>query len=100
MSVGDVIAHLFYLQDLLSIKDIARVFWTPCLEIQFYLFFGVAIVLFQQSSVSGRPFGNRKREAPLIEGSAGRARAEVNGILVHGAVLSNQGAVDSSAESA
>jgi peptidoglycan/LPS O-acetylase OafA/YrhL len=56
-SVGAVIAHLFYLQDFLGIKDIVGVFWTLCLEIQFYLFFGAAILRFQKSSVSGSTIG-------------------------------------------
>ena len=56
-SLGAVIAHLFYLQDFLGIKDIVGVFWTLCMEIQFYLFFGIVILLFQKSSVSGRTIG-------------------------------------------
>jgi peptidoglycan/LPS O-acetylase OafA/YrhL len=56
-SVGDVIAHLFYLQGFLGIKEIVGIFWTLCQEIQFYLFFGVVILLFQKSSVSGRTIG-------------------------------------------
>lgn len=55
--VGAVIAHLFYLQDFLGIKDIVGVFWTLCLEIQFYLFFGAVILRFQKSSVSGPTIG-------------------------------------------
>jgi peptidoglycan/LPS O-acetylase OafA/YrhL len=55
--VGAVIAHLFYLQDFLGIKDIVGVFWTLCMEVQFYLFFGVIILRFQKSSVSGRTIG-------------------------------------------
>ncbi len=56
-SVGAVVAHLFYLQDFLGIKNIAGVFWTLCLEIQFYLFFGAVILLFQRLSISGRSIG-------------------------------------------
>ncbi len=33
------IAHLFYVQDILGYKQINAVFWTLCLEIQFYLIF-------------------------------------------------------------
>jgi peptidoglycan/LPS O-acetylase OafA/YrhL len=32
-----IVAHLFYVQDLLGYKDINTVFWTLCVEIQFYL---------------------------------------------------------------
>ncbi len=56
-SLGEIVAHLFYLQDFLGIKDIVGVFWTLCMEVQFYLFFGAAILLFQRSSISGRTFG-------------------------------------------
>ncbi|HEY3731136.1 MAG TPA: acyltransferase [Steroidobacteraceae bacterium] len=56
-SVGDVVAHVFYLQDFLGIKDIVGVFWTLCLEIQFYLFFGAVVLLFDRSALSGRAFG-------------------------------------------
>jgi peptidoglycan/LPS O-acetylase OafA/YrhL len=56
-SLGDVIAHLFYLQGFLGIKEIVGVFWTLCQEIQFYLFFGVVILLFHKRSASGRTIG-------------------------------------------
>jgi peptidoglycan/LPS O-acetylase OafA/YrhL len=56
-SVGDVIAHLFYLQGFLGIKEIVGIFWTLCQEIQFYLFFGVVILLFDKASASGRTIG-------------------------------------------
>jgi peptidoglycan/LPS O-acetylase OafA/YrhL len=56
-SATDVIAHVFYLQDFLGIKQIVGVFWTLCLEVQFYLFFGVAMLLLAKSTLSGRAFG-------------------------------------------
>ncbi|MBK7665072.1 MAG: acyltransferase [Sterolibacteriaceae bacterium] len=34
----DVVAHLVYLQDILGIAPISDVYWTLCLEVQFYLF--------------------------------------------------------------
>jgi peptidoglycan/LPS O-acetylase OafA/YrhL len=37
--VTDVIAHVFYAQDILQLTPISAVFWTLCLEIQLYLFF-------------------------------------------------------------
>lgn len=37
-TVGSVISHLFYLQDLRELPVISSVYWTLCLEIQFYLF--------------------------------------------------------------
>lgn len=34
-----LLAHVFYLQDLLGYGDIVEVFWTLCMEVQFYLTF-------------------------------------------------------------
>ncbi|WP_167402104.1 acyltransferase family protein [Komagataeibacter swingsii] len=42
-SAGQIIAHVFYLQDLLHFQPISAVFWTLCLEIQFYLIYAVII---------------------------------------------------------
>jgi peptidoglycan/LPS O-acetylase OafA/YrhL len=56
-SVSDVIIHLFYLQDFLHRKSIVGIFWTLCFEIQFYLFFGVLVLLKVRSDISGRLFG-------------------------------------------
>jgi peptidoglycan/LPS O-acetylase OafA/YrhL len=53
---GDVLAHLFYLQDFLGLKAIAGIFWTLCLEIQFYLFFGAVVLLKDRTPISGRGF--------------------------------------------
>jgi hypothetical protein len=36
-STSTVVAHLFYLQDLLGIQALSSVYWTLCLEVQFYL---------------------------------------------------------------
>ena len=36
---GQLLAHLFYLQDLLGYEPIGSIYWTLCLEIQFYLVF-------------------------------------------------------------
>jgi peptidoglycan/LPS O-acetylase OafA/YrhL len=35
------LSHLFYLEGLLNLNNINVVYWTICIEIQFYLFFGV-----------------------------------------------------------
>jgi hypothetical protein len=37
VTVPQVAAHMFYLQDILSFKPILPVFWTLCYEVQFYL---------------------------------------------------------------
>ena len=36
-SAAQIVAHLFYLQDILGFGDISAVFWTLCIELQFYL---------------------------------------------------------------
>jgi peptidoglycan/LPS O-acetylase OafA/YrhL len=36
-SIDVIVAHAFYLQNILGMDDIVPVFWTLCLEIQFYL---------------------------------------------------------------
>jgi peptidoglycan/LPS O-acetylase OafA/YrhL len=38
-SVPQVLAHVFYLQDVLQVGQILVVFWTLCFEVQFYLSF-------------------------------------------------------------
>jgi peptidoglycan/LPS O-acetylase OafA/YrhL len=42
-SAGQILAHLFYLQDLLGYQDINPVFWTLCFEIQFYLVYALLL---------------------------------------------------------
>lgn len=36
-SVAQIVAHVFYLQEILGFKEINDVYWTLCFEIQFYL---------------------------------------------------------------
>jgi peptidoglycan/LPS O-acetylase OafA/YrhL len=43
--VGQVVAHIFYLPKLLGIPLINLVYWTLCLEIQFYLVFALLMLL-------------------------------------------------------
>lgn len=51
-SVGNVLAHMFYLQDLLEIEPkISVVYWTLCMEIQLYLFFILSIWAIQKICV-------------------------------------------------
>ena len=47
LSFPRLIAHLFYLQDILKLQHIDEVYWTLCLEVQHYLVFCVLIVLTQ-----------------------------------------------------
>lgn len=44
-SIEQVIAHFFYLQNLLGYGDIVSIFWTLCFEIQFYLFLVTLLVV-------------------------------------------------------
>jgi peptidoglycan/LPS O-acetylase OafA/YrhL len=39
VSLGTIAAHLFYAQGLFSVANFNAVFWTLCVEIQFYLFY-------------------------------------------------------------
>ncbi len=49
-SVGETVAHLFYAQNLLGYGNIVAVYWTLCLEIQFYIFFIVLLALLQYAT--------------------------------------------------
>lgn len=64
-SASQVLAHVFYLQNLLGLGDIVDVFWTLCFEIQFYL--GLVAIL-----VAGQ----------AIERAAGRRWAVAVGCVV------------------
>ncbi|MEM7793147.1 MAG: acyltransferase [Cyanobacteria bacterium P01_C01_bin.118] len=46
-SLSGLFAHLFYLQDIFSIKPISDIYWTLCLEMQFYAVFCVLLGLSQ-----------------------------------------------------
>jgi len=47
-SAVTVLVHLLYLQDILGYGNIVAVYWTLCLEVQFYLLFVVLIGVFQK----------------------------------------------------
>jgi peptidoglycan/LPS O-acetylase OafA/YrhL len=53
-SVAAVIAHLFYLQEILNFKEISPVYWTLCFEVQFYLSLILILWLFQALRFSVR----------------------------------------------
>ncbi|WP_395330921.1 acyltransferase [Novosphingobium sp. BL-8H] len=44
-SVGDVLAHVFYLQEILRIPEINIVYWTLTYEFQFYLVFALILTV-------------------------------------------------------
>lgn len=47
-TVGSTLAHLVYLQDLLGLTPISTVYWSLCLEVQFYLFLVLGLWLMQR----------------------------------------------------
>jgi hypothetical protein len=47
-SIGDMLAHVVYLQDLLGVGQISAVFWTLCFEVQFYMVLVGMLVLTTQ----------------------------------------------------
>jgi peptidoglycan/LPS O-acetylase OafA/YrhL len=53
-STGKVLAHLFYLQDILGLGHFNIVFWTLCLEFQLYFVFAVMMRLLSSPSYEPR----------------------------------------------
>jgi peptidoglycan/LPS O-acetylase OafA/YrhL len=50
-SFSMVLSHMFYLQDILEVSPVISViYWTLCLEVQFYLFFIISVWLSQRLS--------------------------------------------------
>jgi peptidoglycan/LPS O-acetylase OafA/YrhL len=47
LSAQRLLAHLFYLQDIFHFKHINDVYWTLCLEVQFYILFCAMLMLSQ-----------------------------------------------------
>lgn len=47
-SWGQVASHLIYAQDLLGFPNLSAGLWTVCIEIQFYMLFGVGMLLAQR----------------------------------------------------
>jgi peptidoglycan/LPS O-acetylase OafA/YrhL len=46
-SARDVVAHLFYAQNILGYKNVLPIFWTLCYEVQFYMFVVGLMVVWQ-----------------------------------------------------
>jgi peptidoglycan/LPS O-acetylase OafA/YrhL len=51
-SFATIAAHVLYLQDLLALGNINPVFWTLCIEVQFYVFFVMALVCLRRARES------------------------------------------------
>jgi peptidoglycan/LPS O-acetylase OafA/YrhL len=56
-TVPQVLLHLVYLQDLAGAGDIVEVFWTLCMEVQFYLAFALLLGLSQRLAGRDRAHG-------------------------------------------
>lgn len=48
----DIFAHMLFLQDFLGIRNIITVFWTLCIEVQFYIAFALLMWLADQAAGS------------------------------------------------
>jgi peptidoglycan/LPS O-acetylase OafA/YrhL len=66
-SYGALLAHMFYLQDLLQIQPISPIYWTLCVEIQLYLVF----VLLLAIARSFRFGGTDRRSLLIVFAAAG-----------------------------
>jgi peptidoglycan/LPS O-acetylase OafA/YrhL len=67
-SLGQLVAHLFYLQDILGYGNINSVFWTLCFEIQFYLVYAILLAV-GHNDPEARFNGRRTAIVLLIAGS-------------------------------
>jgi peptidoglycan/LPS O-acetylase OafA/YrhL len=67
-SAAQVIAHLLYLQDLLRFDPINNVYWTLCLEVQFYLVYAALLAL-GQSTLLKTHGGDGKASLLMLAGS-------------------------------
>lgn len=60
-TVGTVLAHALYLQDLLGIEPFSPVFWTLCLEVQFYVVFCALLVIADRGHSDAERWRARRR---------------------------------------
>lgn len=52
---AEFVAHLFYLQDILGMRPLSPVYWTLCLELQFYLFLVLGLWVLQRLRAPAGP---------------------------------------------
>lgn len=63
-SLGQLIAHAFYLQNILGYENISVGFWTLCIEIQFYMLFVVMLAAAQYVSYRYASFAQFDMSSP------------------------------------
>lgn len=81
---AQILAHLFYLQNILGYGDISAVFWTLCIELQFYL---VLVLILTAAHDAGQP---RRRPILAVAGltalslvlAVGQVKLPVDGLFV------------------
>lgn len=87
-SFRQLVAHLFYLQDILHYENISAVFWTLCIELQFYLV--LALILFLCTGGSADQEAVRRRALLALLGlfiasvvvSVGGIHLPIDGLFV------------------
>lgn len=69
--VGQVVAHVFYVQNILGYEDLSIGFWTLCIEVQFYLLLVILMGVAQRMTGTGssREKGASGRSLLLLFGS-------------------------------
>jgi peptidoglycan/LPS O-acetylase OafA/YrhL len=84
---GAVLAHVFYLQELLRVHEISVVYWTLTYEIQFYLVFVLALWAHEAMLRSRGPSALRFVVPTLLVGAALVAAAQTREWVLHGLFL-------------
>lgn len=65
-TVGQLVAHVFYLQNILGYENLSAGFWTLCIEMQFYLVFVALLGVAQRLSRRGQVTGASTHITSLI----------------------------------
>ena len=86
-SFGGVLAHMFYLQELLRVPEISVVYWTLTYEIQFYFIYVLALWTQDAVTRSRGPSGLRYVVPALLVGAAYIAALQTREWVLHGLFL-------------